>query len=89
VRISGGGKILLDGFDHAHPLHITLDGVLAAMVPPVEVHAGHARVATGPGEVSFAPAGDDVLITKVRGSRKVPPCDQHFVDFPSDAGALR
>ena len=89
VRISGGGKILLDGFDHAHPLHITLDGVLAAMVPPVEVHAGHARVATGPGEVSFAPAGDDVLITRVRGSRKVPPCDQHFVDFPSDAGALR
>ena len=89
VRISGGGRISLDGFDGAHPLYITFDGVLAANAPPVEVHAAHARIATGPGEVNFAPAGEDVLITKVRGSRKVPPCDKPFVAFPSVAATVR
>ncbi len=84
VRISGGGKISLDGFDAVHPLRLTFDGVTANRAPAVQVHAAHARIATGPGEVTFAPAGEDVVVTKVSGSREVPVCaSERFVTFPS------
>jgi polygalacturonase len=84
VRISGGGTISLGGFDGAHLLRLAFDGVTAADAPAVQVRGAHARIATGPGEVNFVPAGEDVLVTKVSGSRKVPPCKARFVPFPSE-----
>ena len=85
VRISGGGKLSLEGFDDAHPMRMTLDGVVAEKLPPVQVRVSHARIATGPGEVNFLLSGHAVLATHKEGSRRVPPCDNRFVAFPLTA----
>ena len=83
VRISGGGKLSLDGFDDSHPLRLTLDGLVAAKSPPVQLHASHAVIATGPGEVDFVPVGHSVRVTKEQGTHKVPACKDRFVPFPA------
>lgn len=83
VRVLGGGEISLDGSDSAHPLKIQLDGVEVSGVAPGDLHASHARIVAGPGTVNFAPKGDDVQVSSLRGSRKVPSCDGRFVPMPA------
>ena len=90
VRVLGGGKISFDGFDAAHPLQFVLDGVDVTQVPPIKLHAQHARLTTGPGQVNFVIAGDDVKIDRMAGDHKVASCDGRFppapAGAPSDAG---
>jgi polygalacturonase len=90
VRVQGGGKVSFDGFDAAHPLQFVLDGVEIAQLPPVKLHAQHARLTTGPGQVNFVIAGDDVKIDRMAGDHKVPSCDGRFpappAGAPPDAG---
>lgn len=79
VRVYGEGKISLDGSDSAHPLQMSLDGVELSGVSPRNVHATHAQIVTGPGQVNFVPLGEDVRVSSDHGSRKVPSCDGRFV----------
>jgi polygalacturonase len=91
VRVQGGGKVSFDGFDAAHPLQFVLDGVEIAQLPPVKLHAQHARLTTGPGQVNFVIAGDDVKIERMAGDHKVPSCEGRFpappAGAPPDAGS--
>jgi len=87
VRVQGGGKITLDGFDAAHPLQFTLDGVDVAQAPPVKVHAQHAKLTTGPGQVNFVISGDDVNIERLAGDHRVPTCEGRFPALPKEAPA--
>jgi polygalacturonase len=87
VRVQGGGKVTIDGFDTAHPVQLTLDGVALAEVPPIKVKAQHVRLTTGPGQVNFVIAGDDVSIERLAGDHRVPACDGKFPATPKDAPA--
>lgn len=82
VRVLEGGKISLDGADSAHPLQLRLDGVLLSGVAPRDIHASHAQIVTGPGEVNFAAMGDDIQVSSAPGKRRVPSCDGRFVLMP-------
>ena len=82
VRISGGGKITLVGYDVDHRLAIQLDGVMVDDPSRITVLAAHAEIALGPGPVNFRTAGPDVTVGGVPGTRTVRSCNGQFVQFP-------
>ncbi|MBV9182477.1 MAG: endopolygalacturonase, partial [Acidobacteria bacterium] len=85
VRVLGGGKVSLEGFDTAHPLRMVFDGVELQGIPADQVQVAHARISTGPGQVNFIFSGDDVEVIRLAGDHKVPSCDGHFVPFGAAA----
>ena len=83
VRISGGGKIQLNGFDATHRIAVTFDGVLLLDSPDhYRAQTIHADVTFGPGPVNVVFTGDDSTANgkEVRGS--LPGCSEKFVPFP-------
>jgi polygalacturonase len=82
VRILGGGKITLDGFDEAHRLGIAFDNVTLADPAAVKMVAHHADVKLGPGPVNFRPSGEGVAVTGTPGKGSTNACSEKFVDFP-------
>jgi polygalacturonase len=82
VRIAGSGKITLDGYDAAHRLGISFENVTLEDPSKVRVSAVHADVTMGPGEVNFAPSGEDVTIKGRPGSASEASCAGKFVKFP-------
>ncbi|HEV2349965.1 MAG TPA: glycosyl hydrolase family 28 protein [Terriglobia bacterium] len=83
VRILGGGKLSLQGFDAAHRLQITLDDVSADGLSAARVTATHAQVTLGPGPVNFRPSGDDVQVTGTPGASAPASCRDKFVPMPA------
>lgn len=83
VRVFGGGKVSLEGFDSAHPLKMSFDGVELKGVPEDQIRVAHARISTGPGQVNFRFSGDDVEIARLAGDHRVLSCDARFVSFPA------
>jgi polygalacturonase len=87
VRISGGGRILFDGYDHEHRAQVLLDGVFltdAASPPaPYTYTFDHADVTYGPGGSNLQiPAGTDATITGKPSEGKPDLCADKFVPFP-------
>ena len=64
VVVQGGGKITLDGFDAAHRLEMSFDGV-TFVGQPYEISAQHAILTFGPGPVNFQVSGPDVSVKKI------------------------
>src|SRR5215472_247880 len=48
VRVLGGGKIAIAGFDLQHPVQATFDGVVLSGVRPDQVQVANAKLETGP-----------------------------------------
>jgi pectin methylesterase-like acyl-CoA thioesterase len=84
VRVSGGGKIAIEGRDAAHPVRMNFDGVELNGIQPSQIRVAHARIATGPGQVNFMFTGDDVEMVRLSGDHKVLSCEGRFVPFPAD-----
>ena len=87
VSVSGGGKILFDGYDHEHRAQVTLDGVYltdAAHPPkPYTYQFDNADVTYGPGGSNIElPKGDDATIIGKPSNGKATNCDGRFVPFP-------
>ena len=87
VRISGGGKILFDGYDHDHRAQITLDGVwltdAANPAKPYTYTFDYADIIFGPGGTNLqlsAPSTDVTVTGKPAG--KPDSCAAKFVPFP-------
>lgn len=86
VRLSGGGRLQLNGFDDTHRIDVTLDGVLALDRPDLyRAQALHTDITFGPGPSNLVFIGDDSTVTgkEVKGS--LPGCTAKFVPFPSAA----
>ena len=82
VRILGGGKITLDGYDAAHRLGIQFDGVTLDVPDAIKILAVHADIQLGPGAANFRPSGDDVKVTGTPGKEAPNACADKFVLFP-------
>ena len=83
VRISGGTKVTLVGYDTQHPLKIAFDGVVAEGIKPEDIKTTHAQITNGPGLVTLAPKGKDVQLKQVPGKGKeVSKCGDRFVPYP-------
>jgi len=85
VRISGGGRILFDGYDHDHRAQVLLDGVFltdAADVPYTYTF-DHADVVYGRGGSNLQlPEGTDATVTGKFSQGKAQSCAGKFVPFP-------
>ena len=82
VRILGGGKITLDGFDDSHRLGIAFDNVILENPAEVKFTGKYADVKLGPGPVNFRPSQEGVLVTGRPGKGEKNSCSGKFVEFP-------
>ena len=87
VRVSGGGKILFDGYDHEHRAQILLDGVYltdaASPSKPYTYTFDNADVTYGPGGSNLQiPTGTDATVTGKPSEGKPASCAGKFVPFP-------
>ena len=82
IRITGAGKITLDGFDAAHRLGMQFDNVTLSNPAQIKLTAVHAALTFGPGPVNFRPTGDDVKIAGDAGMGAPNACEGKFVAFP-------
>lgn len=87
VRVSGGGKLLFDGYDRDHRAQVLLDGVYLTDAANSTSHYAytfdHADVAYGPGGSNLQmPIGTDATVTGKRSEGKPAACAEKFVPFP-------
>ena len=87
VRVSGGGKISLNGFSPEHRLGLNLDNVLLTDLSSARYtySVRHADFRVGPGPVNVDLHGEDVKVTGTTSAK--PPvvpesCADKFVPFP-------
>lgn len=85
VGVSGGGRILFDGYDHDHRAQVTLDGVYLTDDAKYTYTFDYADVTIGPGGSNIQlPAGTDARMigtsTKYKG--QLASCADRFVPFP-------
>jgi polygalacturonase len=89
VRILGGGKITLDGFDATHRLGMTFDNVTLDAPESVQFSGSFADLTFGPGPVNFRPPGQSITITLRPRAGPADKdnshsCDGKFVGFPAN-----
>jgi polygalacturonase len=82
VRVSGPGKITLDGYDEKHKLAIAFDNVIVDDLKAVKFVSDHATVQLGPGPVNFQPSGDGVTLEGAPGNGQPQSCEAKFVPMP-------
>jgi polygalacturonase len=88
IRIEGGGKITLQGFDEKHALEMTFDNVTADSAANLKITAEYAGLAFGPGPVNIRPAGPSVTIKDSAGKGAPNACANRFVPMPEKPAAL-
>jgi polygalacturonase len=82
VRISGAGKLTLDGYDAAHRLAMQFDNVTLADASKIKINAELADLTLGPGAVNFRPEGNQVQLLGTPGTGKAESCAEKLVPFP-------
>ena len=83
VRVSGGGKITFNAYDHAHRIAATLDGVQLTDDAKYTYEVNHADLTLGPEPTNLdLPAGDDSTISGKPAEGNPPSCAEKFVPFP-------
>jgi polygalacturonase len=82
VRIAGGGKIQLNGFDATHRIGIQFDGVTVDSPSAYKFAIDHADITLGPGPVNFTMTGQDSTVRGTPGKGSLEGCATKFVPFP-------
>jgi polygalacturonase len=84
VRLSGGGKVQFNGFDHTHRVDVTLDGVFALDSPlRFKAQANHTDLTFGPQSSNLIFTGDDATVTGKPASVPLATCTGKFIPFPT------
>ena len=84
VRISGGGKIQLNGFDHTHRIGVQFDGVvLTDDVTRYKFAIDHTDIVLGPGPVNMLLLGTDSTVRGSVASGELDSCATSFPVFPT------
>jgi polygalacturonase len=88
VRISGGGKIQLNGFDHTHRIGIQFDGVMILdEASRYKSAIDHTDIVLGPGPVNLPLLGMDSTVRGIMAPGELQPCEGRFVPFPGEVGS--
>lgn len=83
VRISGGGKIVFNGYDHAHRVEALLNGVQITDDAKYSYAVDHADLTLGPEPTNLQlPAGSDSTIQGKPAQGSPASCAAMFVPFP-------
>ncbi len=86
VFFEGGGKIILDGLDAAHPLDVTFHDVRLDRPDRYAVTADHAVVHLEGSNLTAR--GDDVTVFSSPGGEPMPADEGRFVPFPVPISSL-
>lgn len=82
VRVEGGGKVTLEGYDTAHRLGMAFDNVVFDDPAAIQVKAKEADLKVGPGPFNLAVSGEKVKLTGKAGTGAKNSCAGKFVPFP-------
>ena len=83
VRVSGGGKITFNGYDHDHRIAARLDDVQITDDAKYAYEVKHADLTLGPGPTNVQlPAGEDSTIKGTPAEGNPASCADKFVPFP-------
>jgi polygalacturonase len=84
VRVEGGGKVTLDGFDATHKLGMLFDNVVFDDPGAIKVTAKDANLQAGPGPFNLDVTGAGVKLTGHPGEGAKNSCAGKFVPFPGE-----
>ncbi|HEV8495264.1 MAG TPA: pectinesterase family protein [Gemmatimonadaceae bacterium] len=87
VRVSGGGKVILDGYDARRRLAMTFDNVVFDNPAEIKLSASHLTLARGPGPMNLSITGEDVQLTGNTAEAPANSCAGKFVPMPVAAAA--
>jgi pectinesterase len=87
VRVQGGGKVILEGYDAARRLAMTFDNVVFDDPSKIEVRAGHVSITRGPGPMNLDITGEDVHVTGTTSDAPANSCAGKFVPMPTATAA--
>ncbi len=83
VRISGGGTITFNGYDHTHRIAVSLDGVQITDRGHYSYKLDHADITLGPSPTNLRlPKGEDSTIKGTPQEGHPASCAAMFVPFP-------
>jgi polygalacturonase len=86
VRISGGGKILFDGYDQDHRAAVNIDNVFLTDKDTQQytytINDSDVTIGPGPSNLQI-PAGTDSTLTGKPSEGKPASCEEKFVPFPA------
>ena len=83
VRVSGGGDVILDGYDNDRPLRMAWDNVTFDNPASYKVRASHLELAVGPGPMNLPLTGEAVKINGAASDAPVNACAGKFVALPA------
>jgi polygalacturonase len=83
VRISGGGKIQLNGYDATHRIGIRFDGVTVDSPNAYKFQVRYADITLGPGPVNLKIEGDASTVRGTPETGSLAGCTDKFVPFPA------
>jgi polygalacturonase len=86
VRVMGGGKVTLDGYDASRRLGMSFDNVVFDTPAAITVAASHVDAHVGPGALNLSLSGEDVTVSGASGASNASApngCAGKFVPFPS------
>ncbi len=85
VRVSGGGRITFNGYDHTHRIAVKLDGVQITDKDAYKYKLVHADITLGPEPTNLKlPKGEDATVTGAPAQGTSPSCAAMFVPFPAE-----
>lgn len=85
VRVSGGGKITFNGYDHTHRIAVRLSGVQITDGAHYDYEVRHADITLGPEPTHLPlPAGEDSTIHGKPENSTPASCAEMFVPFPQE-----
>jgi polygalacturonase len=83
VRVSGGGKITFNAYDHTHRIAATLNGVQITDDAKYTYEVNHADLTLGPDPTNLdLPPGDDSTVSGKPAEGNPASCAEKFVPFP-------
>jgi polygalacturonase len=82
IRVSGGGKVILDGYDARRRLVMSFDNVVFDDPSAIKLSASHLSLTRGPGPMNLPIAGEDVQVTGNTAEAPVNSCTGKFVPMP-------
>ncbi|MEP6731082.1 MAG: pectinesterase family protein [bacterium] len=83
VRVTEGGKVILEGYDAARPLRIAWDNVTFDDPAKYKVSAQYVELKAGPGPMNLPITGENVRVTGAGSEAPANACAGKFVPLPA------
>ena len=88
VRVIGGGKLILEGYDATRRLGLSFDNVHFDDPTAIKVSASHLSLSRGPGLMNLDVSGTDVQVAGTTSEAPANSCTDKFVPMQTAAASI-